>query len=66
MHSMYSYGDGFASGGRDGKVVLWHKDFQPSSTLDLAHTAKGYKGRVGYNALCIVVDSLVLHIQDCV
>ena len=41
---MYQYGDGYASGGRDGKVVLWHKDFQPSTTLDLTHTAKGYKG----------------------
>ena len=45
MHSLYRCADGYASGGKDGKVVLWYKDFRPSSTLDLARGTKGYKGQ---------------------
>ena len=36
--------EGFATGGKDGKLSLWNKDFTPVVSFDLTRTSKGYKG----------------------
>ena len=41
---MYSCEDGFATGGKDGTVKLWDKEFKIVTQLDLASSSTGYKG----------------------
>ena len=36
--------EGFATGGKDGFVKLWDKDFKPIAAFDLSQGADGYKG----------------------
>ena len=44
IHSIHSSADGFATGGKDGKLCLWNEDFTPVTSIDLTRTSKGYKG----------------------
>jgi hypothetical protein len=38
--------DGFASGSKDGSVILWDGDFKPITKIDLLNSVIGYKGEV--------------------
>lgn len=41
---MHSCPDGYATGAKDGCVILWDTEFKPITKVDLAHNAAGYKG----------------------
>ena len=45
VHSIHASSDGFASGGKDGKVCLWNDDFTPITCIDLTRAPNGYKGK---------------------
>lgn len=41
---MHGNDDGFATGSKDGTVILWDKDFKPITKLDIINTSIGYQG----------------------
>ena len=41
---MFSCPDGYATGAKDGTVILWDTEFKPITKIDLAGNAIGYKG----------------------
>ena len=41
---MFSCPDGYATGAKDGTVILWDTEFKPITKVDLAGNAIGYKG----------------------
>lgn len=44
MFTIHKSEDGFASGSKDGSVILWDGDFQPITKIDLLNSGIGYKG----------------------
>ena len=42
---MFSCPDGYATGAKDGTVILWDTEFKPITKVDLAGNAIGYKGK---------------------
>ena len=41
---MHSTNDGYATGSKDGIVILWDVDFKPITKLDLVTMPMGYEG----------------------
>lgn len=41
---MHGNNDGYATGSKDGTVILWDNDFKPITKLDMIHTPVGYEG----------------------
>ena len=56
VFSMHSNNDGFATGSKDGTVVLWDLDFKPITKLEVITSAVGYEGNCPHKvkALCKV------------
>ena len=44
VFTMHSCPDGYATGSKDGTVILWDTEFKPITKVDLANNAIGYKG----------------------
>lgn len=43
---MHGNNDGYATGSKDGTVILWDNDFKPITKLDMINTPVGYEGNV--------------------
>ena len=43
---MHTNNDGYATGSKDGLVILWDVDFKPITKLDLVTMPMGYEGDV--------------------
>ena len=43
---MHGNNDGYATGSKDGTVILWDNDFKPITKLDMIHTPVGYEGEL--------------------
>ena len=41
---MHSNSDGYATGSKDGTVILWDNDFKPITKLDMINSPVGYEG----------------------
>ena len=41
---MHGNNDGYATGSKDGTVILWDNNFKPITKLDMIHTPVGYEG----------------------
>ena len=41
---MHSCPDGYATGSKDGTVILWDSEFKQITKVDLANNPIGYKG----------------------
>ena len=39
---MHGNNDGYATGSKDGTVILWDNDFKPITKLDMINTPVGY------------------------
>ena len=46
MFTIHKSNDGFASGSKDGSVILWDGDFKPIIKIDLLNSVIGYKGEL--------------------
>eukprot|EP00795_Rhopilema_esculentum_P003114 gene3114-1413_t len=44
VFTMHSCPDGYATGSKDGTVILWDTEFKPITKVDLANNPIGYKG----------------------
>lgn len=44
IFTMHGNNDGFATGSKDGTVVLWDNDFKPITKLDMINSPVGYQG----------------------
>ena len=51
MFALYGFGDGYISGGKDGCVKFWNKEFKPMNMADLTQTPQGYKGTQKFSNL---------------
>ena len=51
MFTIHTSEDGFASGSKDGSVILWDSDFKPITKIDMLNSVVGYKGEVQYSSL---------------
>lgn len=43
---MHSNSDGYATGSKDGTVILWDNDFKPITKLDMINSPVGYEGNL--------------------
>ena len=50
MFTIHTSEDGFASGSKDGSVILWDSDFKPITKIDMLNSVVGYKGEVQYSS----------------
>ena len=41
---MHGNDDGYATGSKDGTVILWDNGFKPITKLDMVNTPVGYEG----------------------
>lgn len=41
---MHGNNDGYATGSKDGSVILWDNGFKPITKLDMVNTPVGYEG----------------------
>jgi len=42
---MHGNNDGYATGSKDGTVILWDNAFKPITKLDMINTPVGYEGK---------------------
>jgi len=42
---MHGNNDGYATGSKDGTVILWDNGFKPITKLDMINTPVGYEGK---------------------
>lgn len=56
--------DGFASGSKDGSVILWDGDFKPITKIDMLNSVVGYKGEV-LLVLALCIKDVIIHYFDC-
>ena len=47
MFTIHNSDEGFATGSKDGTVILWDADFKPITKVDLVNSPVGYQGRNG-------------------
>ena len=45
---MHSSPDGYATGAKDGTVILWDTEFKPITKVNLANNPIGYQGNQIY------------------
>lgn len=50
---MHSNSDGYATGSKDGTVILWDNDFKPITKLDMINSPVGYEGNHKKTFECI-------------
>jgi WD40 repeat protein len=64
--ALYSYGDGFVSGHKDGTIKLWSNSYECKDTFDL-NTAKPASMNSGVRSVCVKHDASVVLIgtQGC-
>lgn len=63
IHSIHCGTDGFATGGKDGKLSLWNDDFTPVTSIDLTRTSKGYKG-LCIRSVCWEGENILIGTKD--
>lgn len=44
IFTMHGNNDGYATGSKDGTVVLWDNGFKPITKLEMVNTPVGYEG----------------------
>ena len=44
IFTMHGNDDGYATGSKDGTVILWDNSFKPITKLDMVNTPVGYEG----------------------
>lgn len=44
IFTMHGNDDGYATGSKDGTVILWDNGFKPITKLDMVNTPVGYEG----------------------
>ncbi|CAB3992368.1 echinoderm microtubule-associated -like 6 [Paramuricea clavata] len=59
VFTIYKSEDGFASGSKDGSVILWDGDFKPITKIDLLNSVIGYKG-LSVRSVCWVADKILV------
>ena len=53
IFTMHSNSDGYATGSKDGTVILWDHDFKPITKLDMINSPVGYEGNHKKTFECI-------------
>lgn len=46
IFTMHGNNDGYATGSKDGTVILWDNGFKPITKLDMINTPVGYEGEL--------------------
>ncbi|EDO48487.1 predicted protein, partial [Nematostella vectensis] len=59
VFSIFGGADGFASGSKDGTVVLWDAEFKPIAKLDLINTRVGYEG-LSIRSVCWLGEKILV------
>lgn len=60
---MHSNSDGYATGSKDGTVILWDNDFKPITKLDMINSPVGYEGNLK-NKIFKCIHLYVIYSED--